>query len=176
MAPEMIEAPKAAGTKADVWALGAILYRIVSGRYPFGSGWGAMKNILACKLPPQPDILTLRPQFKPLADQLWNLIEACLAVDPAKRPSADGLVSLCGELCYSSANRRRGTIQSYRDGSGSWGYLVADDGELVFYHRDSYYGQSPLPGTPVSFASSPGEPHARAFPVLPLRGAFPTED
>jgi hypothetical protein len=54
-------------------------------------------------------------------------------------------------------------------GKGKWGLIAADGGEQVFYHVDSYYGRKPTTGVRVSFACFPGEPYARAFPVLPLR-------
>jgi serine/threonine protein kinase len=176
MAPEMIETPKAAGTAADVWAIGAILYRLISGQYPFGSGWAAMRNIISGKPPSKPDILTLRPQFALLGNQLWTIIESCFKYDPADRPSADDIVEFCGQLCYSNAERTFGVVESYNTGKGAWGYLVADDGDRIFFHRDSYYGQEPTPKIMVNFARFPGEPCARASPVLPLRGDLRTLD
>jgi serine/threonine protein kinase len=172
MAPEMIESSRTAGTAADVWSLAAILYRLCSGKYPFGSNWGAMKKIISGVLPPKPEILAIRPQFVSLGERLWAIIQACLQQDPTKRPSADRLLEICGEICYSDAPRRLGIIKSYRSGPGDWGYIWAEDGEQVFYHLDSYYGgEKPTANTRVNFACFPGEPCARAFPVLPMRAS-----
>jgi eukaryotic-like serine/threonine-protein kinase len=170
MAPEMIDAARSAGPPADIWSLGAILYRIISGKYPYGSGWGAMKGILSGNLPPKPSILNVQPQFGILAERLWRITQSCLQYDSSKRPSSDQLLELCGDLSYSDAPRRLGTVQSYRPaGRGSWGYLEADEGERVFYHVESCYGKRPRLQGRVNFACFSGEPCSRAFPVLPLR-------
>jgi serine/threonine-protein kinase len=169
MAPEMIESPKTAGMPADIWALGAILYRVVSGEYPFGNGWSAMANIIRGKVPGQPEMLKMRPQFVALGDALWNIIEMCLQMDPTKRPTADALVQICGETSYSDAPRQLGTVDSYKPGTGKWGFLHTDAYESVFYHLESYYGEEPVLGARVNFACFPGAPRARAIPVLPRR-------
>lgn len=38
MAPEMLEDPSNADAPSDVWAIGAIMYRLMTGRDPYGSG------------------------------------------------------------------------------------------------------------------------------------------
>lgn len=169
MAPEMIEKPRLAGTKADVWALGAILYRLISGEYPFGKGWGAMRKILKGELPRKPPIISMRPEFASLANQLWSIILDCMRPETTKRPTADDLVTICGELCYSDRPRTFGTIRTYGSGTGAWGYLDGDNGADVFFHINSYYGKKPVPETRVSYSACAGDPCDRAFPVLPLR-------
>jgi len=172
MAPEMINQPKRAGQPADIWSLGAMLYRLLSGVLPFGAGLRAVNKITLGPPPGKPPILETKPQFASLCDSLWTVIQACLTKEQDKRPTADQLIETCGNVCYSDAQRRFGTISSYRpSGKGKWGLIEADDGAQVFYHADSYYGGDPVVGARVSFACFPGQPYARAFPVLPLRVA-----
>jgi serine/threonine protein kinase len=113
MAPEMIESSRTAGKPVDIWSLGAILYRLVSGKYPFGSNWGALKKILSGNLPPKPEILFGKSQFVPLGKRLWEIISNCLRQRSNSRPSADDLLAMCAEFCYSDAPRYIGAIKGY---------------------------------------------------------------
>jgi len=168
MAPEMILTQKQATLPADIWALGAILYHLVSGTLPFGSGLAAIPTILQADLPASPDLFIRKPQFSPLTTELWSIVQACLQKKATQRPTADDLVAMCSKLCYSDAKRLEGSVVRYRHGTGNWGFLEAD-GKSVFFHLDSYYGDTPTFGQAVSFASFEGQPEPRAFPVLPLR-------
>jgi eukaryotic-like serine/threonine-protein kinase len=170
MAPEMIINQKSASLPADIWALGAILYQLISGNLPFGRGLGAVPAIVAAQLPAKPALFDLKPQFSPLTNDLWAIVVACLQKDPTNRPNADQLVDLCTKLCYSNAPRRTGTIESYKSvGRGKWGFIEVDGGGTVFYHADSFYGSSIEVGKRVSFADFDGAPRPRAFPILPLK-------
>ncbi len=171
MAPEMIEASRSAGKPADIWAVGAILFRLLSGDFPFGSGLKAVPAIITAKLPAVPDLLFRKSQFSVLTHDLWPIVEMCLKRDPDDRPSADQLVEYCAKLCYSEAERQLGVIQRIRPGRGRWGLITAGDNEQIFYHEDSYYGNAPAAGTVVNFACFDGSPYSRAFPVLPLKSS-----
>ncbi|MGH6779333.1 MAG: serine/threonine-protein kinase [Bradyrhizobium sp.] len=93
MAPEMVRSMKDAGKPADIWSLGAMIFELMSGKKPFGAGLAAVEKILAGKIPSIPNIVTSNLQFKPSGDELYALIQKCMQVDPAKRPSADELVA-----------------------------------------------------------------------------------
>jgi serine/threonine-protein kinase len=168
MAPEVVRRKKDAALPADIWSAGALLYKLISGDLPFGSGLEAVEIILRCKLPPKPLLFPQRDQFTHLLDDLWGIVTACLREDPSARPDADKLMEMCSRLCYSDAPRQVGVVTRFRHGSGDWGFIRSDMGE-TFFHSDSYYGPKPEQGTRVSFACSPGQPCPRAFPVLPLK-------
>ena len=68
MAPEMIENPRAAGAPSDVWAIGALLFEMLCGEKPYGTGLRAVPNILKASPPNMPELLTKNPQFS-----LWLL-------------------------------------------------------------------------------------------------------
>ena len=86
MAPEQIDG-STVDHRADIYALGCILYRAMVGRLPFQDG-----NIfVAHALEPVPDPL----QFNPTLDQrVVALLYRCLAKRPDERPSNCGQIKL----------------------------------------------------------------------------------
>lgn len=169
MSPEMVEDPRKAGKATDIWALGAILVELMTGKTPFGAGLAAVPKIVEAKLPKMPAMFSRGPQFKTLNNELWSIVCKCLAKDATERPTADGLVDACSRLCYAVEPRRIGIIRQYRTGTGAWGFVTTNDGWDAFFHRASYYGTAPKVGERVAFARFPGSPSPRAYPVLPLK-------
>lgn len=100
MAPEAIDTPREVSTPADVWSIGAMMYELLTGEKPFGSGLRAVVKIQEAKPPEFKPFLTSNPQFAPLGNNLIQLVLQCLQKDPSSRPSADTLVKDCGNLCY----------------------------------------------------------------------------
>jgi len=88
MAPEQIEG-RAVDGKADVWAIGVILYELIAGRRPFARPRPA-EEAAAALLGAHPRLSAAdRRASEPLAD----LVSRCLAIDPAARPSAAELAA-----------------------------------------------------------------------------------
>ena len=170
MAPEMIEDSKNVDKPADVWAIGALTYRLLAGAPPYGTGLKAVAAIIAAKAPSRPAIWSAKPRFEPvLTGDLWGIVTSCLEKDPVDRPTADVLAARCSTLAYFAGQRHFGRISLYPAGQGQFGFISADSGEDIFFHRDSFYSSTrPEPGIPVTFASFPGNPRARAFPVVPV--------
>ena len=169
MAPEVIEDNKNVGPACDIWATGAILFHLLVGERPFGSGLIAIPRILKGDLPEREKALKVKPQFEELTKHLWRIIELCLNMDAEARIDADTLVAQLSEICYSTAPRLTGEIYNYRSGTGAWGFIKSSGCADCFFHADSYYGTKPADGQRVNFACFPGWPKPRAFPVLPLR-------
>lgn len=164
MAPEAIETPREVGPPADVWSVGAMMFHLLSGAPPFGSGLVAVRKILEGMPPPTPAFLTVNPQFAPLAKELKDVVLQCLRKDPAKRPTADEVVARCGTLCYSLEPRAEGVIR--RIEHGKYGF-IRSDGLDVFFHTSSVYGPKPVQvGSRVIFASYDGGGARRAHPVV----------
>ncbi|HEY5921324.1 MAG TPA: protein kinase [Kofleriaceae bacterium] len=88
MAPEQIEG-NAVDTRADVWALGVMLYEWIAGKRPFSR-----------VRPAEEAAAMLLGQFPKLTaadrrcdDELADLVARCLANDPAKRPTVAELTA-----------------------------------------------------------------------------------
>src|SRR5262249_55461660 len=94
MAPEQAEGRSDVGPPADVWALGAILYRLLTGVQPFrgkNSVEVLYRVINAAPVPPR----QLNPR---VPEELERLCLCCLDKDPDRRPTAAELVSELGRL------------------------------------------------------------------------------
>jgi serine/threonine protein kinase len=167
MAPEAIDTPKAVTHAADVWSLGAMVFHLLTGQQPFGSGLRAVQKILAAERPTAPSFVSNNPQFAPLASELLDIAFACMQKDPAKRPTADDLTRCCGLLCYTVSPRVEGVVR--RVEYNSWGFIASDLGD-VFFHMDSVFGPPPrlTVGDHVLFSAYAGGGSPRAYPVLKI--------
>lgn len=167
MAPEVFRDRESVGTPADVWAVGALIYELLSGNPPYGSGVLAIPRILANEELEHPIRFRNRVQFLPLVNDLAEVVLACLKPDPSSRPTAAQLAGRCADLCYTVAPRKIGKCVYIHD-NGVQGKLRADDGVDVFFNKKSVYGPMPKIGDGVCFSSFPGMPNPRAHPVLVL--------
>jgi len=80
MSPEQMQGERV-DFRTDVWALGVVLYELLSGRPPFQASTMPGLAIKVVSEPPPP-LRTLRPGVPPGLDAA---IERCLAKDPAER-------------------------------------------------------------------------------------------
>ncbi len=167
MSPESIEDDKSqpVGAPSDVWSIGAMMFHLLTGDYPFGEGLKAVSKIVAAQPPCFPQLLFANPQFSPLANDLKELILACLKKNPTERPTADKLVVSCGQLCYPVSARYLGKVKSFQH--GSWGFIQSELGE-IFFHRECVFGDVPQVGDSVSFSCFVGGGAPRAMPVIRL--------
>ena len=166
MAPEAIDTPKEVGSAADVWSLGAMMYHLLCGDPPFGSGLRAVGKILVAAPPEVPAFLRANPQFAPLAGQVIELALACMKRDPAARPTADELAAACGQFCYSLSTRKEGIVKLIKH--NSWGFIETSEGD-VFFNNDSVYGPAmPQVGDYVGFSAFDGGGANRAHPLIKL--------
>jgi eukaryotic-like serine/threonine-protein kinase len=165
MAPEMIKSIKKAGTSADVWSLGALMFELISGEKPFGVGYKAVPAIMEAKVPPLPAMVRANAQFKYTGEEIYGLIKACLSADPTARPTADELVLKCGMMCYPDSAREFGRVRTFNN--NYWGFIAADSGDDVFFHIDSVFGEEKIKiGDRVWFARHVGGGADRAFPIM----------
>lgn len=167
MAPEMIDSFATATRPADVWSVGALAFELLAGIKPFGTGYRAVPAIQAALVPDLPAEILLKPQFAELARDIFEVIRKCLQKNPADRPDADQLVVYCENFCYSVQPRKAGIVG--RMPFASSGFINLPGAPDVFFHMDSVPVGSVTTGDRVWFSTFPGEPRARAFPVVPLK-------
>lgn len=165
MAPEAIDAPREVSYPADIWSIGAMMFEILCGQKPFGSGLRAVHKIIEAEFPNVPEHITKNPQFSPLSQALIEIIKTCLQKDPAARPTADQLVKVCGTLCYPISERYEGMVKLIK--FNSWGFIVDHSGD-VFFHYDSVYGERPKSGDKVLYSKFSGGGAWRAHPVIKM--------
>jgi serine/threonine protein kinase len=73
----------------DIWSLGAVAYVAATGRPPFGAGASAAVGMR---------VVNDQPQLEALPPGLRGLVGACLAKDPAARPTTPALLAAATEL------------------------------------------------------------------------------
>ncbi|MEC3895379.1 serine/threonine-protein kinase [Nocardiopsis sp. LDBS1602] len=116
MSPEAVGG-KAPGPPADVFALGGVLIHALTGRGPFGDGHPS--TVLY-------RIAHLEPDLEDVPESLRGIVSACLAKDPASRPTAAQVVRDLGGpvspapiasswLPPAAAERIAGIADEYRD-------------------------------------------------------------
>jgi serine/threonine-protein kinase len=172
MAPEMMfkKPEENPGTTVDIWSLGAMMFRLLTGEYPFGVYLEAAVNVKNQNRKPWPPFMTSNAQFAPLAMDLQTLVNSCLEYDPTARPSADELVIRCQDLCYLEVERKEGYVS--RLIQNGYSGFIDGEGETFFFSMESAYGVIKPNSTSdrhVCFSYFPGSPRQRAHPVIVLR-------
>jgi serine/threonine-protein kinase len=103
MSPEQLGASGDVDARTDVWAIGVVLYQLLSGRLPFeGESLPELcRTILEGKTPPLADA------GLDLPDSLCGLVERCLAKEPADRfGSVADLAAALRPFCVTSREER----------------------------------------------------------------------
>ena len=164
MSPEAINDFKIANKSSDVWAVAAIIYELLSGELPFGTGLKSIPKIMEAVPPKRPAQINA-PQFKSLGGQIYDIILKCLDKDQTRRPTARELVAMCEGLCYGTTRYVFGRVSEL---PGVTGRIVDDEGTKLMWHPQSFYGQPRglEVGTRVWFGRDPGTPWDRAFPIV----------
>lgn len=163
MSPELIAEPSKVRRPSDIWAVGALAYELLSGIKPYGEGLVAVSRIMAAEPLVVPNYVQVSRQFNALGNQTFEIIVRCMNVDAEKRPSADDLKEMSGNLCYGEAPRCWGRVSSR---GATTGKIVLDSGEQIFFHDESVYGPKVRDGDEVLIAAFDGAPYKRAQPVL----------
>jgi tetratricopeptide (TPR) repeat protein len=88
MAPEQLRGSRDLDARADVFALGMVLYRCLTGRPPF-TGASIAEVLQQIQLTDPPPMRDLAPKVPP---ELATLVEAMLAKEPERRPRDAGAV------------------------------------------------------------------------------------
>lgn len=88
VAPEQIEHPETTDARADLYGLGATLWRLLTGKPPRGGGEQSLfRQMRRIVTEPIPQIATERPD---IPEPLSRLCDRLLAIDPDDRPASAG--------------------------------------------------------------------------------------
>lgn len=167
MAPEVITSPRIPSMPADVWAIAAIAWELLTGFPPFGAGLAAIAAIVKGTMNPLPQAVASHNQFGRLAQKVHDIILKCLQEDAASRPTAEKLAGLCDDLCYLPPRRTIGRVENYP--VPSYGFIRSEKGESVFFHIRSVVGPRPAVGDRVWYTHFDGRPKPRAIPVVTMK-------
>ena len=165
MSPEAINTPKEVSLSTDVWSVGAMIYELLAGEKPYGSGLKAVGKIQEALPPKFPNFLTSNPQFAPLSNKIMQIVLQCLQKYPEYRPTSNSLVEQCGDLFYPIESREIGVVR--RIDFNAFGFIKVNDAD-VFFHMDSVYGERPDIDDKVMLSKFPGGGAWRAHPVVKL--------
>ena len=171
MAPEMMfrKPGDNPGEGVDIWSIGAMMFKLLTGEFPFGVYLEAAVNVKNKERKQWPAFMTSNPQFAPLAIELQVVVDSCLEYDPGSRPSAEDIAQKCEGLCYLAVERHEGTVRNLIQ-NGFSGFIAGAG--TAFFSMESVYGNS-KPNSDenkhVCYSSFPGSPHPRAHPVLVIK-------
>ncbi|XYH95120.1 protein kinase domain-containing protein [Sorangium sp. So ce1128] len=155
MSPEQIRSLKYADVRTDIWALGVILYRMLTGRQPF-EGDSVTAVTAAIMMDTPTSILTLRPDLPPA---VGALVGRCLAKDPAAR--VQSVTEIARVLAPFGSQRARLSFESIDR-------LLPEPGARAGYPTVAG-ARSGAPGTSSpSWDAAPGAPEAATAP-MPVR-------
>ncbi|MDB4957830.1 MAG: protein kinase [Myxococcales bacterium] len=152
MAPEQLLSAKAVDPRTDIWALGCILFELVSGRNPFVGT--ALAQVLASIL--RDDIPPLRELCPDLPAGFAAVITRCLDKDPARRFQRVDEVSAALEpfvvdsaaplvLAEPPAVERRSKARRWPLAIASLISILAISGFALIHHRGEPAGTEPPP-------------------------------
>src|SRR5262249_17902795 len=96
LAPEQARNPGAVDIRADIYALGATLFYILTGKVPYEGANPTEKLLKHCTEPP-PWLLPLRPDAPPQVEQI---IHWCMAKQPQDRPQPPNQLALALQPFY----------------------------------------------------------------------------
>jgi serine/threonine-protein kinase len=168
MAPEQMRSMHAADARSDIWGLGVILYKLVTGKLPFFA-----KGLLEiCTVVLEQPIVrpsTLRPDLPP---ELEAVILHCLAKDPAKRlASAAALAASLAPFVTGRASAEPIPVELLEEPESD-PHVAART--TPFYGADvGQFSVEPLDEPEVTRAPLIPEPSSSTPPSAKVRGARP---
>jgi serine/threonine protein kinase len=173
MSPEQFRSAKSVDHRTDVWALGTLLYRLLSGVTPFDGE--SMAAIMSAILDSTPE--PLYPRMHGVSAVLDGVVQRCMEKDPARRfPSVAALAEALAPFgsgkynrCVERASKLLGrsaddTVVSQRE----LGDPDSGEPSEVFAYAETRIAPMPVMPAPIM------QPTPRPLPAMPAISAHPT--
>src|SRR5581483_295704 len=176
ISPERLHGEKA-GPSADVWSVGVMLWEGLAGTHPF---WGGTlletAKLIESGAPP------LRTQRPDLPKPVLALVDAALAVDPRRRPSAARLAAALRQALAATTRQRRTTsrraalsvslgpfpVERVLPAAPAALFAGFAAGQLPFFPAGWWAGVALVAAVLTALEARVGLAVALAVPVLPL--------
>ncbi len=191
MSPEQLRSAAEVDARTDIWALGVVLYQLLTGSLPF-TGPDMTTMVRRVLSETQKPVHELRPDVPP---KLSRIVDACLAKDPRERPSdMESLARMLGELAEPERRSRNSYaasgLSTREDGAWStreWTFAVVGAATMLALGVGTAAMTAPprfvqtaraepAPTAPVEAAPAPAkppEPIASAPPQAPAVDSAP---
>jgi serine/threonine-protein kinase len=154
MSPEQMRSAASVGPATDIWALGVILFELLSGQTPFNGTTltEVLTQVLSC---PTPSLGALCPE---LPEGLERVVARCLEKDPAARPAniAELAVELAG---FAPAELRKPSLDRILRVHRSAAYPATEPGQMPELPAS-------IAGTAATIGSAPPLASSRARSAL----------
>jgi serine/threonine-protein kinase len=158
MAPELMRSSQTASARSDIWGLGVILYKLLTGRLPFVAK-GLLETCMVVLERPPVRPSTLRPD---LPRELEMVTLRCLIKDPARRLAS--AVELAAALAPFAAGRPSAERISVE-------LLDAPEAPISVPARTTHFEIAEDAPIPVELVDEPDEPRVFEGPKPSARSA-----
>jgi hypothetical protein len=129
MAPEQLSGSGALTDRTDVYAVGVLLFQMLTGQLPFDET-STSQLVLRQRAEGSPDVRSLVPS---VGAEMADLVARCLSIDPAGRPEAKVLARALAELADAGGSPALDVI--VRDESRSLAVRPSSEMETVGVRR-----------------------------------------
>jgi serine/threonine protein kinase len=155
MSPEQMRSSRDVDARSDVWALGVVLYELLTRRWPFEAESMPELCLKVVSDPPTP-VTEFRPD---VPRPMMEIIERCLQKDPAQR--YENAAELAAALEPLAPPASRVIVERARMAVGSTRVMTQDKSTLRS-PQSAAVAQTPPPLTPAAWGSGRAESPAPA--------------
>ena len=119
MSPELLISFKRPTKQSDCYALGMVIYEVLSGQIPFApfNRFVALRKVMDGECPQRPGGV----QGARFTNSLWRTLKRCWATRPESRPSSSVVLECLERVSRDTKPPSLGVGKHYGVGWGAWG-------------------------------------------------------